>query len=72
MANLNLHGDVSKKEEILHLAHKDLITFGQLFSPQDYLATSSPPFHKEVGNVMLDRDIQQLALVLPRAHAKST
>ena len=72
MANLNLHGDVSKKEEILHLAHKDLITFGQLFSPQDFLATSSPPFHKEVGNVMLDRDIQQLALVLPRDHAKST
>jgi len=67
-----MHGDVSKKEEILQLAFKDLIVFGQLFSPQDYLATSSPPFHKEVGEYMLDRTIQQLALVLPRDHAKST
>ena len=72
MASLNLHGDVSKKEEILHLAHKDLVIFGQLFSPQDFLATTSPPFHHEVGNIMLDRSIQQLALVLPRDHAKST
>ena len=72
MANLNLNGDVSKKEEILHLAYNDLISFGQLFSPQDYLATKSPPFHHEVGKVMLNRDIQQLALVLPRDHAKST
>ena len=72
MANLNLNGDVSKKEEILHLAYKDLITFGQLFSPQDYLASTSPPFHHEVGKVMLDRSKQQVGLVLPRDHANST
>ncbi len=72
MANLNLNGDVSKKEEILHLAYNDLVMFGQLFSPQDYLATKSPPFHIEVGKVMLDRGFQQVALVLPRDHAKST
>ena len=72
MANLNLNGDVSKKEEILHLAYNDLVMFGQLFSPQDYLATKSPPFHSEVGKVMLDRQFQQVALVLPRDHAKST
>ena len=72
MANLNLNGDVSKKEEILHLAYKDLITFGQLFSPQDYLASTSPPFHHEVGKIMLDRSNQQVGLVLPRDHAKST
>lgn len=72
MANLNLNGNVSKKEEILHLAYKDLITFGKLFSPQDFLASKSPPFHYEVGKVMLNKDHQQLALVLPRDHAKST
>ena len=72
MANLNLNGDVSKKEEILHLAYNDLVMFGQLFSPQDYLATKSPPFHIEVGKVMLDRGFQQVALVLPRDHAKCT
>ena len=72
MANLNLNGDVSKKEEILHLAYKDLITFGKLFSPQDFLASESPPFHHEVGKIMLDRSNQQVGLVLPRDHAKST
>jgi len=72
MANLNLNGDISKNEEILQMAHKDLITFGKLFSPQDYLATESPKFHYDVGKLLIDRKIQQLALVLPRDHAKST
>tara|TARA_R100001198_G_scaffold14363_1_gene6646 strand:+ start:1676 stop:3241 length:1566 start_codon:yes stop_codon:yes gene_type:complete len=70
--NLNMHGDVSKKEEMLHLAYSDLITFGKLFSPQDFLASATPPFHQEVGKLLLDRTIQQLCLVLPRDHAKST
>ena len=72
MANLNLNGNVSKNEEVLHTAYTDLITFGKLFSPQDYLASSSPGFHYEVGKLLIDREIQQLALVLPRDHAKST
>jgi len=72
MANLNLHGNVSKNEELLHLAYNDLITFGKMFSPQDFLATETPPFHREVGKLLLDRTKQQLALVLPRDHAKST
>ena len=36
MANLNLNGDVSKNEEMLHMAYTDLITFGKLFTHQDY------------------------------------
>jgi len=72
VANLNLNGDISKKEEILQKAYGDLITFGQLFSPQDYLSTTSPPFHEEVGKLLLNRKLQQLALILPRDHAKST
>ena len=72
MANLNLHGDISKNEEILHLAYNDLITFGKLFSPQDFLASATPEFHNEVGKLLLDKQIQQLGLVLPRDHAKST
>ena len=72
MANLNLNGNVSKNEEILQMAYKDLITFGKLFSPQDFLASATPNFHREVGKMMLNRDNQQLALVLPRDHAKST
>ena len=72
MANLNLHGDISKNEELLAKAHGDLITFGKLFSPQDFLASATPDFHVEVGKLLLDRKIQQLGLVLPRDHAKST
>ena len=72
MSNLNLHGKISEKELIFEKAKKCLITFGKLFSPQDFLATTSPKFHYKVGDSMLDRNIQQLALVLPRDHAKST
>jgi len=72
MANLNLNGNVSKNEETLHLAYNDLITFGKLFSPQDFLASATPDFHRDVGKMLIDRTKQQLALVLPRDHAKST
>ena len=72
MANLNLHGDVSKNEELLVKAYDDLILFGKLFSPQDFLASATPGFHVEVGKLLIDRNIQQLGLVLPRDHAKST
>ena len=72
MANLNLNGNISKNEEILQKAYKDLIVFGKLFSPEDYLASTSPKFHYEVGKLLIDKNIQQLGLVLPRDHAKST
>ena len=72
MANLNLNGNVSKNEETLQLAHSNLITFGKLFSPQDFLASATPDFHIDVGKLLIDKNKQQLALVLPRDHAKST
>ena len=72
MANLNLNGDVSQNEKILEMAYKDLIVFGKLFSPQDFLASATPDFHVNIGKLLLDRELQQLALVLPRDHAKST
>ena len=72
MANLNLNGNLSKNEETLQLAHSNLITFGKLFSPQDFLASATPDFHIDVGKLLIDKSKQQLALVLPRDHAKST
>ena len=72
MANLNLHGDDSKNEELLVQAYSDLITFGKLFSPQDFLASKTPDFHREVCKLMLSKESLQLGLVLPRDHAKST
>ena len=70
MANLNLNGNISKNEELLANAYSDLITFGKLFSPQDFLASATPDFHVDVGKLLLDKKIQQLGLVLPRDHAK--
>ena len=72
MANLNLNGNISDKEKILQTAYSDLIAFGKLFSPQDFLASATPQFHREVGELLIDRTKQQLCLVLPRDHAKST
>ncbi len=72
MANLNLNGNISKNEETLQLAFSDLITFGKLFSPQDFLASATPDFHLKVGKLLTNKKKQQLALVLPRDHAKST
>ena len=72
MANIHTNGSVGKNEEMLMLAQNDLITFGKLFSPQDFLATETPPFHREVGQMLTNRATQQLALILPRDHAKST
>ena len=34
--NINMH-DVSKEEEALQLAYKDLIAFGKLFLPDDFM-----------------------------------
>ena len=72
MANLNLHGNLSDNEKLLLRAKEDLILFGKLFSPQDFLASATPDFHVEVGKHLIDPKIQQLGLVLPRDHAKST
>ena len=54
MANLNLNGDVSQNEQILEMAFKDLIVFGKLFSPQDFLASATPDFHVNVGKLLLN------------------
>ena len=54
MANLNLNGNISQNEKILEMAYKDLIVFGKLFSPQDFLASATPDFHNTVGSKLLN------------------
>ena len=53
MANINLH-NVSKQEEALELAKKDLIAFGKLFLPDDYMRSETPPFHYEIADTITD------------------
>ena len=70
MANVNFH-NVSKEEEALKLAHSDLVAFGKLFLPDDFMRSETPFFHYEVMDAISNPDVRQLAVVLPRGHGKT-
>ena len=68
--NLNLN-NVTKAEEVFQLASKDLIAFGKLFLPDDFMRSETPPFHYEVADCIDDPNVKQLAIILPRGHGKT-
>mgnify|MGYP003136613342 FL=1 len=68
--NINKH-NVSVQEEALELAKKDLISFGKLFLPDDFMRSETPPFHYEVADKLIDYDNKQVAIILPRGHGKT-
>jgi len=68
--NLNLN-NVSAAEEVFQLASKDLISFGKLFLPDDFMRSETPPFHYEVADNIDDLSVKQLAIILPRGHGKT-
>jgi len=70
MANVNFH-NVSKEEEALKLAYTDLVAFGKLFLPDDFMRSETPWFHYEVMDAINDPNVRQLAIVLPRGHGKT-
>ena len=70
MANINLH-NVSKEEEALQLAKNDMIAFGKLFLPDDFMRSETPFFHYEVADIISDLDHKQVAVILPRGHGKT-
>ena len=70
MANINKH-NVSKQNEALELARKDLIAFGKLFLPDDFMRSETPPFHYEIADTITDPKKQQTAIILPRGHGKT-
>ena len=70
MSNVNFH-NVSKQEEALELAKKDLIAFGKLFLPDDYMRSETPPFHYEIADAITDKEKRQVAIILPRGHGKT-
>ena len=53
--NFNLH-NVSKEEEALVMAYKDMISFGKLFLPDDFMRSETPFFHYEVSDALMDKD----------------
>jgi len=70
MANINSR-NVSKAEEELQLAHKDLIAFGKLFLHEDFMRSETPFFHYEVADSLSNLSVRQLAVILPRGHGKT-
>ena len=70
MANVNFH-NVSKEEEALMMAKNDMISFGKLFLPDDYLRSETPAFHYEVADTITNADNKQVAIILPRGHGKT-
>ena len=70
MANINSQ-NITKAEEALQLAHKDLISFGKLFLPDDFMRSETPFFHYEMSDAIDDRNVKQLAIIIPRGHGKT-
>ena len=70
MANINTQ-NVSEAEEALQLANKDLIAFGKLFLPDDFLRSETPFFHYEMADSIDDKECKQLAVIIPRGHGKT-
>jgi len=70
MANINTQ-NVNKAEEALVMASKDLISFGKLFLPDDFLRSETPFFHFEMADVIDNRNIKQVAIIIPRGHGKT-
>ena len=68
--NINLH-NVSKEEEALLLAKNDLIAFGKLFLPDDFMRSETPFFHYSVADAIQDMENKQMAVILPRGHGKT-
>ena len=70
MSNINLN-DVNKAEEDLRLAHTDLIAFGKLFLPDDFMRSETPWFHYNIADAINDLSVKQLAVIMPRGHGKT-
>jgi len=68
--NINTH-NISEAEETLRLSYKDLIAFGKLFLPDDFLRSETPAFHYEVADSIDNLEVKQLAIILPRGHGKT-
>ena len=63
--------NISLQEGALELAKNDLISFGKLFLPDDFMRSETPPFHYVVADAINDLDNKQVAIILPRGHGKT-
>ena len=48
--------DLSAKEKALELAKKDIVTFGQMFLPEDFMKSTPAPYQYELSDILLGKD----------------
>ena len=48
--NINKN-NVSEKERVLELAKRDIVSFGQLFLPEDFMKSTPAAYHYELNNL---------------------
>ena len=53
------------------MASKDMIAFGKLFLPDDFMRSETPWFHYEIADSIKDEECKQLAVIMPRGHGKT-
>ncbi len=61
-----------KEEFLLREAYNNLIVFGKLFLPGDFLKSETPAFHYVVAKGLLEKSTKPLAIIIPRGHGKTT
>ena len=58
MANINTQ-NVSKAEEALLESSKDMVAFGKLFLPDDFMRSETPWFHYVISDSIMDKEVKQ-------------
>lgn len=62
-----------EKEIAAIRGYKDLIYFGQMFAPKDFLMQEeTPPFHLVEAEIVLDRNNEKILELWPRGFSKTT
>ena len=77
MSNINTQ-NVAVAEEALEKAKHDLIAFGKLFLPDDYMRSETPWFHYAIADTIFEKNqngsrfaYENLAVIMPRGHGKT-
>ena len=64
--------DLKEKEQVLEMARRDIVTFGQLFMPEDFMKSAPALYQYELSNILLGGEDNRICIILPRGHGKST
>jgi len=75
VANINSR-NISQAEETLELAKSDMLAFGKLFLPDDFMRSETPWFHYEIADTIMEKQgnmlkHRNLAIIMPRGHGKT-